>query len=177
MGERSDLTRLYIAVDPSKLVQCKWCGTIESDNWRTGRRGGSYCKLSCLHADNRQEYRNLNYGLMILSAGMWLWGWLVGGFLLGVFVGIPMLFMTIPGILCGTYRIKRGEVASVKVPKDSRKPDSLTDLSLLKTIMSHVECPNCDGNIDLTKIGGDQIYHCDYCSASGIVELVHTRDQ
>jgi len=170
MGERSDLPRLYIAVNPSKLRRCDWCGTIESDNWIQGQYRGNYCNSLCLHARKNKEFREVLV-IMVIS-------WLLLTPLLvmtrNAIAAILISFIAIPGILCGIYRIRMSEAAIEKVPKDSRRTEVLEDIALLKTMLTHVECPNCDGNIDVNTIESDQIYHCSYCGASGIIEITMT---
>ena len=84
------------------------------------------------------------------------------------------VFMVPIGILI-LFDFRNGRKYAMKIPKGSRGKEGLDDISVLKTILKHAECPNCDGNIDLSGVEEDRIYHCGYCGATGIVEIVHTQ--
>jgi DNA-directed RNA polymerase subunit RPC12/RpoP len=46
-----------------------------------------------------------------------------------------------------------------------------SEVSVLRSISPPVECPNCDGLIDLANVGEEVVYNCQYCGASGVLEL------
>ncbi|MGY5876592.1 MAG: hypothetical protein RTU30_12660 [Candidatus Thorarchaeota archaeon] len=58
------------------------------------------------------------------------------------------------------------------VSRGSKRNDSLFEDALMRSVSPAVECPNCDGNLDLTVLGPERIYTCEYCSASGVVEII-----
>ena len=168
MGEKSDLTRLYIAVDPSKLARCRWCGTLESEKWVHGEIG-TYCSDTCKKAAGIKSPL-----AAICFCAVGLLG-TVGIFALGGPADgmAALLIMIIAGCLV-FYDCQGSTNAASQVPEGSRKSKELDEISLLKAILTHLECPNCDGNIDVDTIEADQIYHCGYCGASGIVEVTFT---
>ncbi len=168
MEERSDLPHMYIAVDPSKLMRCDWCGTLESENW-IRYENGVYCSATCKSAVDSI----VTPGLVLLCV--------VPIFLVAVITAITssiegmafLLVMLFAGIFCLCFYLE-GKKSAALVPQSSRRTEIQDDISLLKAIMTHIECPNCDGNIDIDEIGKDQIYHCGYCGASGVVEITFT---
>ncbi len=168
MGERSELHRLYIAVDPSKIVRCGWCGSVESEKW-VHNQGGTFCSSTCLNAASADTSGRVLCACMFLPILALITIVLVGGLETIVYLILSFVAVSIVG-----YGYIQGRNATSKVAKDSRKTETLDDISLLKTLLTHVECPNCDGNIDLADVGEDQIYHCGYCGASGIIEIAFT---
>ena len=58
--------------------------------------------------------------------------------------------------------------------KDSRRDDVSLDTVLLRAMPSAVLCPRCDANIDVPKVGDNMVYTCDYCGASGTIEVLKT---
>ena len=91
-------------------------------------------------------------------------------------VGIGLVFSVflIPVGFLALNEFKQGVESAHRIPKGFRKNENLDDISILNTVLKHVECPNCDGSIDLATVGPDHIYHCGYCGASGIVEVAFT---
>jgi ribosomal protein S27AE len=94
--------------------------------------------------------------------------------LVGGLESIVYLMLSFVAVAFAGYGYIQGKKAISKVAKDSKISEVHDDISLLKTMLTHVECPNCDGNIDLAEVGEDRIYHCGYCGASGIVEITYT---
>lgn len=165
--DKDDLPRLRILVDASRVLRCKWCGISQSDTWKT-TENGVYCSDSCMKVDMHMTRSYWFYcmflffvifvpiGSRIDPSG--LLGWL----------SIIMIPLTICCFIVGLPPSNYKE----EVPRNSRVNEESLNVSLLKTVASHIECPNCDGNIDLSKVKEDMIYHCDYCGADGIIELV-----
>jgi len=67
-----------------------------------------------------------------------------------------------------------GQYHRTTIPKGSRRDDVSIDLARLKAVSSVVLCPKCDANIDIAKVGDDMVYTCDYCGASGTIEVLKT---
>lgn len=166
----NELPRLHILVDASKVVRCKWCGTTQSEKWIPTEPGSFFCSYVCVKAYGHDRY------WMILTPLICLIPLFVGVFLLASdsekgfvgFVGLLTCGITLSMAWC-TYEDR--EYAK-DVPQNSRLNEGLSDLSLLKTITSHAVCPNCDGNLDLSKVTQDMVYDCEYCGASGKIEVV-----
>ncbi len=169
MGERSELPRLYIAVDPSKLVRCSWCGSLESEDWEHAQIG-TFCSKSCLNAAESTRGGSLFacFWIVLMIAIYFS----IGGAYLFTNMALMVCIIGLMVLgLCFLVKHRKGMDSASKIPKDSRRKESLDDITLLKTIMTHFECPNCDANIDVADIKADQVFHCGYCNASGIVEI------
>lgn len=167
VGKRDDISRLRIFVDASRVPRCKWCGISQSYTWKTTKEG-VYCSDSCMKVDMHVTNR-------------WCWFPIFLFFVISALIGnsidssgILGSFSTvmIPLTIC-LFIVDLPPLAyKTKVPRNSRVNEGLLNLSLLKTITSHIKCPNCDGHIDLSNVKKDMVYHCDYCGADGIIELV-----
>ena len=178
MTTDKDSPQLFVAVDASKVARCNWCGTLQSDNWKEIRTG-IYCSNGCADASNNQRLL-ASICIAIVAAPIVL--------LLPVPTGLftamqrPMIF-TFVGVLVFPFFViliyglvseyRRVRIYKNEVPKASRMDEGIEELVLVRSA-KHVECPNCDGNIDLSKVKADMIYHCEYCGASGKVEILKT---
>ncbi|MFW9806649.1 MAG: hypothetical protein ACFFFK_07970 [Candidatus Thorarchaeota archaeon] len=166
MGEKSQLQHLVVAVDSSKLARCTWCGTLESNHWINGKHG-MYCSKACKSATvSEAGFVPL---LFICQIGL-----IAIGFMYSIEIGLVFGVFLIPVGILSLNEFKQGVESAHRIPRGSRRTENVDDIKVLKTILKHVECPNCDGNIDLTTVGQDHIYHCGYCGASGIVEIAFT---
>ena len=65
---------------------------------------------------------------------------------------------------------------ALEIPKGSRRDIGVSEFSLLQRVSAPVECPNCDANLDLSEIKENMVYHCKYCGASGIIEIVAMKE-
>lgn len=75
------------------------------------------------------------------------------------------------------YEVREGLAARQRTPKDSRLNEGSVELSLLRRVSEHVQCPNCEqGSIDLTAVQEDMTYFCEYCNARGPIEIIRTGD-
>jgi predicted Zn finger-like uncharacterized protein len=168
--DNKESLRIYIAVDPKKVSRCKWCGTTQSDNWIGGRYGGIYCSTQCslAYSANRTFLSFLVF-LVILFPIIFGTGYPIHiGSLLYGYALLAVLFSPLAcfgGI--GHYYRRH-------IPEDSRRDDVPIDIAMLKAMSSAVLCPRCDANIDVSKVGADRIYTCDYCGASGPIEIMNT---
>jgi hypothetical protein len=48
--EDTNSKRHMVTVDSSRVANCDWCGTIESEKWRQYIFGGNYCSRACMQA-------------------------------------------------------------------------------------------------------------------------------
>lgn len=167
MGERRDLPRLYIAVNPSKLVRCNWCDTVESIRWEHSR-SGTFCSTSCQKASEASNECVKWIGFCNIAM-------MVFFFMIGIEYGVTIGIFVVPVVFWMLRDYRHGKEHALKVPKSSRRKVGLDNFSVVKTMLKHVECPNCDGNIDLSRIGADRIYHCGYCGATGVIKIVFRR--
>jgi hypothetical protein len=55
--------------------------------------------------------------------------------------------------------------------KGSRRNIGISEVSLLRKISAPIECPNCDGIINLENVSEDMVYTCQYCGANGIIDI------
>jgi len=166
MTENREPLRVYIAVDPTKIVRCQWCGAAESEEWHRTRYG-VYCSMDCFYAAQANGY--LCAYIIEVASSSFLVGVVSPSALL---VGIPLIMLLFSPCLIWT---KRGWDHQKNMPRDSRRDDVTSDLALLKTISSGVSCPRCNANIDVRKIGTDRVYNCEYCGASGTIEFLRSQ--
>jgi len=82
---------------------------------------------------------------------------------LTIFFIVPLLAKTI--IEFADHKI------ALEIPKGSESHTGVSEVSLLQRFSAPIECPNCDGNIDLDSIGEDMVYYCRYCGANGVIDL------
>ena len=169
MVDSKESIRIYVAVDPTKVSRCKWCGTIQSEKWIGDRYGGVFCSTECSFA----YYANktlVSYPLLVIFVPLFFWfGIPVSlGTLLPAFALFALLFSP---LLCfgGAGHYQRRHIS-----KDSRRDDVPIDVAMLKAMSSTVLCPRCDANLDVSKVGKDMTYTCEYCGASGTVEIMTT---
>jgi hypothetical protein len=168
--DRDELPRLHIVVDASKVVRCKWCGTVQSENWIASEYGYFFCSDICAKAFGSEKYWYCLTPLVCVIPFFTVLIFLASGQELG-FIGFVGLLVC--GVLLSiSWCIYEDKQYAKDVPKNSRWIEGSVDVSLLKTVARHIECPNCDGNLDLSKVKEDMIYHCDYCGASGEIEVV-----
>jgi hypothetical protein len=171
LAEDQQSDRLLIVVDSSKASRCKWCGTLQSKNWVSSEYG-TFCSSDCSLAARA----NSLIGSFCLLAVLYPFLILMGGpsGLSTIIVGSMLLILvSSPLMCCGMM----GLANRTDIPKTSRYDETSTYAALLKTVASQVKCPRCDANLDLAKVGEGRVYHCDYCGASGTVELQTEHDQ
>ncbi|TFF96775.1 hypothetical protein EU546_00730 [Candidatus Thorarchaeota archaeon] len=150
--------KLYVAADLSRVQRCAWCGSMESDGWR-----GRFCSRTCEIASSR----NGGIGFSPVSVLVMIPLWVVGKY---QSLGIMILFST------ASFGMVSISVLAGKVtPKQSRKQLLTVRDVYLRGLLSVAECPNCDGRIDLSHVGEDGVYQCDYCGSEGIVEIQHRK--
>jgi len=168
MKENREPLRVFVTVDPTKIVRCKWCGVAQSENWQH-TQVGVFCSTACYDAERADVRIGVFFSLVILLA--FPVAMIAQLSPLAFAIGLPVLILAVSPILyCGAV----GRDLRKKVPRDSRRDDVTSDLALLKAISSGVSCPKCSANIDVRKIGTDRVYNCEYCGASGTVEVVKT---
>jgi hypothetical protein len=85
-------------------------------------------------------------------------------------VSLPELFA-----LVVLHQLLKGMRWRTKVPAHSREDDELQEIGILRGIAAVVKCPSCDAALDLNKVYSDMTFTCDYCGATGTIELVKTR--
>jgi hypothetical protein len=89
-------------------------------------------------------------------------------YIVAFFITSILLFS--PFLYWGLIGLKRKKI----IAKDSRRNDTPLDTALLKSISSAVFCPRCNAKIDVRKASEDRIFNCEYCGASGTIEVVKT---
>lgn len=159
---------IYVAVDPTKIARCKWCGTLESQAW-TASDSGVYCSSECRKASEAD--------VILIVFFIWLtavpiqynilrmppFSSFILEWLFSIALGSPLLVIGLIG-----YRAQKS------VPKDSRRDAVPLSIALLKTLSYTVTCPRCDANIDLRKTSNGRIFKCDYCGATGTIKIART---
>jgi hypothetical protein len=170
-----DSPNLYVAVDASKSARCDWCGTLESESW-THTKMNIYCSKDCYNASTANQQMAFGCCFFMSGPAFILEAVVISNVhpeFMAFAVGWFFLF-SIPFLAYGYYNYRRGLSHAKTTPRDSKYSESSSDLTFLRTLSQHVECPNCDGNIDLSEVQEDMIYHCEYCGASGKVEILQT---
>ncbi len=171
MVKTKDPHRLRLILEASKIEQCIWCGTQQSDNWfHSG--DATYCSVECMKSSSSQDRKVLSI-MMILTLATFVMMYLTTSSVLGSdltarVVAYAVFFPLIIVLLILSVNQFR---KYAQVPKGSRTDVHPTVVSLVRKISAPVECPNCDATIDLTNIGDDMVYHCQYCGAEGVVEI------
>jgi len=174
MTDGKDSGRIHIILDAAKVNRCNWCGIPISDNWVFGREG-SFCSQECLHKswnEKRSNLFNVCGWLAILQTLVLLAIPMIVGLQSLLFVAIFFLIMIL--VLVFLHRLIREDLEisdNIDRPKDSRRNIGISEVSILRSISTPVECPNCDALIDLANIREDMVYHCQYCGANGIIEI------
>ncbi|MGY5853194.1 MAG: hypothetical protein RTU92_06475 [Candidatus Thorarchaeota archaeon] len=167
---KSDLPRIYIAVDEPTIVRCYWCGTVTSIDW-IQQRSVSYCSKDCMDAPGSENTLCIEYCLL---------SFMVFFVVLGIMFDVSLLFVSVffgVALTCACSSRSDAKELAKRVPKGSRRTEVSDEDYLLQSIPHTVECPNYDGNIDLTNLGPNRIFKCEYCGTTGIVEIVHSLDK
>ncbi|MFW9888584.1 MAG: hypothetical protein ACFFER_10400 [Candidatus Thorarchaeota archaeon] len=157
MSDNSDLPRLYIVVETPQVPRCKWCGI--------GLSGGvpfydTYCSAECSTSDEGGNLIGIIGGLLLLVLIPLLF--LDPAFLILIaFVGMVVLGLT------AQIRKTREKAP----PKGSRANEWPSEISLLRSRLPLVNCPKCNENLNLSIIGEDKVFYCQYCDAIGVLEI------
>lgn len=175
MTEEKDLLRLHIVLDASKVKRCDWCGSPQSSRWLSHEEG-TFCSYECIKAASSSNHW-MTASMTMCSATffglVWIWLFVVRvpfppvfyTILIGLTIFFVGLFSVRTIIEFSNHRFAR------EIPKGSRRNVGTSQVSLLRSISSAIECPNCDAPIDVKTIGDDMTYHCHYCGASGVIEI------
>ncbi len=170
MAEKNEQVPIYITVDSKKISRCKWCGTLESNNWVTSA-DGVYCSQKC------------NLASEIDVSGVCSLLWLILSPFFVVVIGFTRISMTLLTsiivwiflviIFSPVYYVRiQGSRHRKNIPKDSRMDESLLEAELLKAVSTAVVCPRCDANIDLQNLGPRRTYTCTYCGTTGTINII-----
>jgi hypothetical protein len=168
LKESNESHSIYIAVDSKKVARCDWCGTAESENWWKYQRQ-IFCSANCTSAAKARDDLTLGFVGMVIGPLIAIPFAYVS---LALGIGFATLVMILASVLVIAGR--KGLDLQQKIVRGSRKQEKPTGLTLLRSVASTVSCPNCDGNIDLTKVSEDMVYTCGYCGASGTIEILQT---
>lgn len=156
---------IYVAVDVTKLARCKWCGRMEGGQWllANSRR---YCSRECSQADSALVLVSI---YVICAAAVPFLSILRGdSLIMAAVLSLTMMAIGSP-VLWFSYL---GFQYQSKVPRGSKGNEGPSVVDLLKALPSRVSCPNCDASIDLENVSDDMVYTCEYCGASGNIEIL-----
>ncbi|MFW9845830.1 MAG: hypothetical protein ACFFD6_03715 [Candidatus Thorarchaeota archaeon] len=181
MTKDTDGPKVYLAADASKIVRCAWCGYLVSVIEAKPPQS-AFCSGDCAAAMKLEENRlcmicYLPSILILTTASTLTAPSFVNAFSMGLLLFLLFILSSFPILLIVAFNVYKGGKTRVMRPKLSRYNDESPDFFLLRTASQHVECPNCDGNIDLSTVKEDMVYHCEYCGASGKVEILKTGEQ
>lgn len=161
-------TPLRIVVPASDVVRCKWCGTLESHSWISDK-DGVYCSKDCMVASGLESIRTYLICFVLLLAVMSFLPLAYSIYSSSLILGQVSTFFLI--IISGFQYLKGQRIVKM-IPEGSRYDGVSVENYLLKKI-KHIECPNCDANLDIREIGPDMVYTCEYCNATGRIEVIH----
>ena len=172
--------RIHIILDATKAKRCDWCGSPQSRRWSTNEKG-TFCSSECIKAANSEERwttalaAGCSASFFVLA---WIWllvarPWVPSSFFF-LLLGLT-LFFVVPLSVKSIIQYNDHRFA-LEVPKGSRRDIGVSEFSLLQRVSAPVECPNCDANLDLSEIKENMVYHCKYCGASGIIEIVAMKE-
>jgi hypothetical protein len=165
LKESKESHPIYIAVDATNLARCKWCGRMEGGQWLLAK-SRLYCSKECNYADIAVTLLSIYLlcaafiPLLMLQRGDHPIA-IVLSSLFVIAIGSPIFYMSYLGI---KYKSK--------VPRGSRINEGPSGVDLLKALPSRVSCLKCDANIDVDKVSADMVYACEYCGASGNIEIL-----
>ncbi len=164
MAEKKDQHRIHIILDDTKVNRCKWCGSPQSDDWISSK-DGAFCSKNCARAAYSED--SWRFGICLVGLPFFMLLALVSQnplWPLYIFM-FPLILIYYAWLFCSGRNHAKG------TPKGSRRNTGLSAASLLRRVSAPIECPNCDAKIDLKNVGEDMIYHCQYCGASGVVDI------
>ncbi len=170
MSRKSTSEPIRVLVDASKASKCDWCGTFESYSWQRTNYGGSFCSWQCKTAFERDRGKNLGACLLFIGLPLALVLMTNPETFAG---GVGLAWIAAAGGLPLAYVYIAGGRARKKVPKGSQRPGQQSEYALMRSMSGPMKCPNCDGNIDLSAVSPDMVYHCGYCGASGRVQMIY----
>jgi hypothetical protein len=178
MGERSDLPRLIVTVDPKLLKQCKWCGGAVgtggmrvTSHFLIWTRSRTFCSKTCLTANKSLSPFGPCFFIITLLCTVLL---IINGYLIEA-VSFIVIFNLLG--ICYLREFFKGRDAASQIPRNSRRNETLDDTAMLYATTTDVFCPNCNCNIDLDEVGADLVYRCEYCGVTGFIELVYLNDK
>ena len=172
MAKENNVHRLQLFLEDSKIERCIWCGTQQSDKWIDSPEG-LYCSSDCMKASKKQDQKIWRAMCVLLLVSSVLFYLATTSFFsfdrrfetiafgIAITLDLVMLYLAI-----SQYHKYEPTIA-----RNSRRGFRPTEVSLLRKISEPVECPKCGADIDLTDIGDDMVYHCQYCGANGVVEI------
>ena len=172
MASEKDPHRLRIILDASKAKRCDWCGSPQSEDWNVSDLG-IYCSDNCLKADHARNFSgsvvaSIGFLPVVLAILLLPESFIDSTTRLTSFVAALFLEFMVIAVTISYYKDRR---YAAEIPRGSRSHIGESELSLLRRISAPVECPNCDGNIDLTSVGTDMIYTCQYCGVHGVIDI------
>ena len=160
MSDNQDLPRLYIMLDASNIRRCSWCGGPAIENLVSISPSIAYCSSECGAA-------NTANGVVVISVVILSVIW-VG---LALLHPLGNLFLIATVIITAYLSIRGRRLRELAIPQRSRANEQPSVLSLLKSRFPFVKCPSCAEKLNLSLIGEDRIYQCQYCDATGVLEI------
>ncbi|MGY5876593.1 MAG: hypothetical protein RTU30_12665 [Candidatus Thorarchaeota archaeon] len=160
--DNPDDSRFSVTIDDSDIARCRWCGTTNVSFLRTPTL--SFCSRDCMFAATytRDTRATRCFLFLLLPVALFASLAIFYGPLFFIFAGIFLFAMV--GLFYQKYRaVKFAE----RVPKDSRRDEG----TRMRGMPHSIECPSCMANIDITKLGPDRIYKCEYCGDTGVVDI------
>ena len=153
-------------------MRCDWCGIPQSEDWHVSDLG-TFCSKECSKASGSGNFLGAAC-LSLVIPPIFLSVWFLPESMfdttikLSSLIGGVIMELMVLAIAISDYQDRR---YTAKIPKGSRRHIGVSKVMLLQRVSAPIECPTCDGNIDLRSIGEDMVYTCQYCGANGVIDI------
>jgi hypothetical protein len=158
------------------LERCDWCGGILGKDRMglqniKGRKLGIFCSDICMDAND--SIRLSGPFIFIMTFLGTIIAFINGYFTEGVFIGVVFL----PFGICYLRQYFKGRSIASVVPRNSRRNEPVTYDMILQAL-SFMECSEChSGSLEIVQVEDGNIYQCENCDASGIIEITFVGDK
>jgi uncharacterized Zn-finger protein len=168
LSDNPDLPRLYVVLEATEQARCSWCGTISPrTEWSRGIGGKVYCSNECRISGDGPAW--ILIVVFFIPIGLY-------PFLLFIPAAeIIIIMMTALVVLLLSYYTR--ETRKKASPKGSRRDEQLSEMALLQSRLQLVKCPMCNKNLNLSIVKEDGVFHCQYCDATGVLEIEIAGDE
>jgi len=158
LSDNSDLPRLHVVLKAPRIMRCRWCGIDLSDSSSAWNKS-LYCSSECMiYTEGYTFTAFIGFTLLFL-------------FVLFLISGVSLLVTFAPVGLIILVFIQVKKMKNNAPQKGSRANGQPSDMSLLKSRLPFVKCPKCHENLNLSTIADDKVFHCQYCDATGVIEI------
>jgi hypothetical protein len=161
---------IHVIIDVSRAAKCEWCGTQESDDWKTVHGGKMFCCRDCQLAFMHESAKNMIAAVLITGVPLMTALLIFQAPSYAISIAIFVVVMCVYNVSIYTS----GASYAKRVSKNSRAQSTSAELALIRRLSAPVKCPNCHAELDLSMIESDMVYHCSHCGAAGLIEVTKT---